>query len=286
MGIGSHGSEFQHALETNDDGAIFVAKRQSIPTSPPPIRMMLKQALDGLACGGNWAPNADSDTEENIHGVKHFNHKDKTDGNSLSSSCVDGDDCASVTSLELLIVLGVEEDCGEETRMKSMCGIRQIGCWLLGLVFLILAIVLPLTLNKDNDYSRGMGVVLDSAESDIGLVLDSSDIKAYDILRPIVANPDALLDPSTAEGQAFLDVEKERDPFNIQQLYALQMLYYSTAGESWVFNHGWESHSQRRMGRSMKRSFADTSLCLRAGIALCRNQGNDKYAVAGLDLGM
>jgi hypothetical protein len=280
MGNGRY-DEFRQAIETDHDGSIFVTKQQPT-TTPPQIRDKLQQSR----CG-NLATYDDADAEGSNDGLKSPHQKCNPDhhgGGHLTSSYVDESNDASVTSLELLTIVAVEDDCGEKSRLQQLCGKRFVGYVLLASVLLVLAIVLPMTLKKNDDNNRDKVAVSDGAGRDIDFVSYGSSIDAYNILMPLVANPDALLDPSTVEGQAFLDVENEHDPFDIQQLYALQMLYYSTAGESWVFNHGWESDPKRRRRRNMRRSLADTSLCQWAGIAICRNQGNDKYAVAGLDL--
>ncbi|KAG7353684.1 RHS repeat-associated core domain containing protein [Nitzschia inconspicua] len=267
FGIAAHvcqSGEWKETIETNQNGAIFVSKQ---PTTPSRYRRD--------DCHGGGLARCDS---------LALARRDADDTESNNSEEYDLDDPntnTSVVSLELLTVVD-DNDSDEKTRIQQFCGKRLIGCWACGLVLIILAIVLPLTLNKDRNRED---VGLSDGSTDIGFVSDNANINvAYDVLRPIVSNPEALLDPSTPEGQAFWDVESngETNPFHIQQQYALQMLYYSTAGESWVFNHGWQSYSQQRGTR--KRSLADRSLCQWSGITICRYLGEDRYAVAGLDL--
>lgn len=267
----SSSGEWKEAIETDHDGAIFVSKQ---PATPPRQSRNSKEGDDdgALACCDSLAlagAGGDMDTESN--------HSD-----------ADHDPDVSVVSLELLTVVN-DDDLEKTTRLQKLCGKRLIGCWVCGLLFVILATVLPLTLKKDKN--RDMGDVSVGSGSDgIHFVSDQSiAANVYDILEPIVSNPEALLDPSTPEGQAFLDVESngEQNPFDIQQQYALQMLYYSTGGGAWVFNHGWRSYSekQRKIRTRRRRSMIDSSLCGWAGIAICRNLGEGRYAVAGLDLG-
>lgn len=277
MTMNTSSGEWKEAIETDQDGAIFVSKQ---PTTPPRFRNNDNNVdnndngalacCDSLALAGG---DRDVDTESN--------HSDADDP--------DAND-GSVVSLELLTVVDDDDSLQKTTRLQKLCGKRLLGCWVCGLLLLILAIVLPLTLKKDKN--RDMVDVSDGSGSEgIDFVSDeSSTANAHDILKPVVSNPESLLDPSTPEGQAFLDVESngEQSPFDIQQQYALQMLYYSTGGDAWVFNHGWMSYSeqqQRRTQTRRHRSLIDGSLCGWAGIAICRNLGEGRYAVAGLDLG-
>jgi hypothetical protein len=264
--------EWKEAIETGEDGAIFVAKQPATP----PRRSKEEEGGGALACCDSLAlaikPKPKAEEEEQQPDTES-----------------DDDAEGSVVSLELLTVVDDPDYFDDEkTRLQQLCGKRLIGCWICGLLLLILAIALPLTLRK-GDETRDMGDVSDGAGDGIDFVSDNNDnTNAYDILQPLVANPEALLDPSTPEGQAFLDVESngEQNPFDIQQQYALQMLYYSTAGEAWVFNNGWQSYSQQQQRQRMRRqSLTDASLCSWAGVAICRHLGEGRYAVAGLDLG-
>ena len=255
--------ELQEAIEANDSGAIFIAK----PSTSSPLRS--KRALaseDSLALDPEKNANQqDGHVGDEDQDVDHDLKKDdyERDGDSATQE----DD---VVSLELLTVVGDDEP--EKNRVQQLCSKRMIWCWMCALLLLILAIVLPLTLRKKETNN-----VSTEDKGGIDFVSDGSvTTPAYDVLHPIVAKPENLLDPNTSEGQAYLAVRKEDDEFDIQQNYALQMLYYSTDGDAWVFNHGWESHA--------KPTRSSASLCGWASVSRCRNLGDGKMAVAGLDL--
>ena len=167
-------------------------------------------------------------------------------------------------SMELVTVVGENDN----NRLQQICSKRMIPVWLLGLILVILAIVLPLTLKDDPDrnVSEGPGSGIDFVSD------ESSTSLAYQILVPVVANPDNLLDPSTSEGKAYKVVKEESDPFHIKQEYALHVLFFSTQGESWIYNNGYTSSEFKN------------PLCSRAGVSICRSDGNGGQVVAGLDL--
>ncbi|KAL3903146.1 MAG: hypothetical protein SGILL_010555, partial [Bacillariaceae sp.] len=253
----SGNGELQEAIEANDSGAIFIAK----PSSSPPRSKRALASADSLAL----------DPEKNVNPDCCVGDYD--DASDLKKEYQGDDDSATqeddVVSLELLTVVGDEP---EKNRLQQLCSKRMIWCWLCGLLLLILAIVLPLTLRK-----KDRSTVSTEDSGGIDFVSDGSvTTPAYDVLVPIVAKPENLLDPNTAEGQAYLAVRKEDDDFDIQQNYALQMLYFSTDGDAWVFNHGWEAYS--------KPTRSSEQLCGWASVTRCRNVGDGKMAVAGLDL--
>jgi hypothetical protein len=168
-------------------------------------------------------------------------------------------------SLELVTVVGENGS----NRLQQLCSKKMIPVWLLGLILVLLAIVLPLTLKggPDNNVSEGPGSGIDFISD------ESSTTIAYQILEPVVTNPDNLLDPSTSEGKAYKVVKEEDDPAHIKQEYALHVLYFSTHGESWIYNNGYTSSEYKQ------------PLCSRAGVSICRRaDGSGAQVVAGLDL--
>jgi len=234
-------AEVTEAIETNQDGRIYVSKSSSAP-SQPSYETKLGARNDEV-------------------------HIDHVDGP------LNEDDA---NSLELVTVVGE----GKKGWKQQLCTKRMIGCWLVGLVILVLAIVLPLVLN---DSRNNIDVSDGSGESDeVSFVSGGDDSQlsstvAYQVLQALVSDPNALLDPNEPQGQAFLAVAPLDDPFEIQQQYALKTIYYSTEGDRWVFNYGWSSIGSR------ERSSMD-SPCEMAGISICRNSGEGKKTVAGLDL--
>ena len=100
----------------------------------------------------------------------------------------------------------------------------------------------------------------------------------YQVLAPLVANPSLLLDSTTPQGKAFLTILNETDPFQIQQRFALMVIWYATGGMEWDFNYGWRDYAN-----GIEHSKREE--CYWAGVSLCRNQGNGTLAIAGFRLG-
>jgi hypothetical protein len=249
--------EMQEAIETNDSGAIFITKPSS-SSSPPRSKRALASA-DSLALDPKRAHQDGDGVDDDM---TRIHQRDGGDSQTQEDDLV---------SLELLTVV---DDKPEKNRLHQLCSRRMIWCWLCALVLVILAIVFPLTMRNKQDNTN----ISTGDNGGIDFVSDGSvTTPAYEVLRPIVADPDALLDPKTAEGQAYLAVRKENDPFDIQQNYALQVLYHSTDGEAWVFNHGWGSYANPTRS-------SQSSLCGWASISVCRSLGDGHMAVASLDL--
>jgi Leucine-rich repeat (LRR) protein len=73
--------------------------------------------------------------------------------------------------------------------------------------------------------------------------IDPNQKQAYDLLCPLIANCESLLDLETPQGTAFKWLTESElnvtDDLRIIQRYALATLYYSTNGDLWTDNSDW-----------------------------------------------
>ena len=183
---------------------------------------------------------------------------------------------------------GAVRDLDQERRKRR----KRLICGSLALLMCILVLVLSLTLprNKFQVTSEGSEEV-DFAEKDLVVTTPPSAAPstpsptsslvftlAYQVLAPLVSDPSLLVDSNTPQGKAFLTVLNETDPFDIQQRFALMVVWYATGGSSWDLKFGWESYAN---GNEIDKG----DECFWPGVSLCRNQGNGTLAVAGFTLG-
>jgi hypothetical protein len=99
----------------------------------------------------------------------------------------------------------------------------------------------------------------------------------FQTLKPKLEQPDLLLDSETPQGKAFQLILSEGldNPFLITQRFALLVLYFSTGGESWMFNLGWVQPEE----------YPDECLGQWIGVNGCRMQPDNNRAVSVVDLG-
>jgi hypothetical protein len=90
----------------------------------------------------------------------------------------------------------------------------------------------------------------------------------YLVLSPFIENPKLLLDPSTPQGKAFEQIMSEgrTDEFRIKQRAALMIVYFSTGGEDWDWNHGWKTFEENE--------------CSWYGVLICRYHESDGGSAA------
>jgi hypothetical protein len=151
---------------------------------------------------------------------------------------------------------------------------------------LITVIVLCITLTRRNEESEarlenvGGAEQQSNTETQSPTTLPSSAPTAqaqqsleFQIISAKVENPELLLDPNSPQGMAFEQIlsEGRTEAFRILQRFALMVVYFSTDGEKWEWNHGWEDFSEDE--------------CRWMGIAMCRMQPDGNLAVAKISLG-
>jgi hypothetical protein len=157
------------------------------------------------------------------------------------------------------------------------------------IVIIVSVIVLCISLTRrneesearlENDKSVGVPEQQSITETQSPITLPSSaptaqaqQSLAFQIISAKVDNPELLLDPNSPQGMAFEQIVSEgrTEAFRILQRFALMVIYFSTDGEKWEWNHGWEDFSEDE--------------CRWMGIAICRMQPDGSLAVANISLG-
>jgi hypothetical protein len=151
---------------------------------------------------------------------------------------------------------------------------------------LVLVVVLSTVLTRKNRDSgsgaefvetSGVTAAEDSEPEIFPTASPTSELETtleYLVLSPFIENPKLLLDPSTPQGKAFEQIlsEGRTDEFRIKQRAALMIVYFSTGGENWDWNHGWETFEENE--------------CSWYGVLICRYHESDQgSSVSNLSFG-